>query len=484
MSFASYDFIFYFMPLALAFIWLSTWINPKRLFIPAILISSLVFYGLGSLPHLVLLISLVIISWALSWIAYAQKTKRAKGTIIAIGVIINLCALLVWKYGDSLTALWNAMGWIEFEPAGLLMPLGISFYIIQQCGYLLDLYKDRAKPTSLLRYAAFLTFFPQLLAGPIVTHRRMEKEFEKLGSGISLDERLSMAIMGMGWFSIGLFKKTIIADGLGRIVTPHFSRLVTGDISFEQAWQIALSSPTRIYFDFCGYSEMAVGLGLLCGIKLPANFNAPYRATTLRQYWARWHITFHHFIRDHIFAYFKRKFAKRRWGLPLALFIAISLSTLWHGTSLQFLIWGVFIFLSMYVTRGLFSILPEKLQPIMLSLIALAFFLFMGVLFIAPNLQSALQIYDAMLSAPQAFNLDPKAIAQWVFIIGIFIYARGELSTQNLLERPKMAAERDVYGLRFPNYAPNIFWIAFFALLLVLGIYGAGLSVPFVYFQF
>lgn len=434
---------------------------------------------------MLLLITLVVLSWGMSWLYSKTAHQRSADFIIAIAVIMNISALAIWKYGDSLVTLWNSAGFIPVNPPGLLMPLGISFYVFQQCGYLLDLRKGRAAHTGLLRYAAFITFFPQLLAGPIVTQRRMSKEFAKLEKGISLDTRLNMGVLGLGWLSMGLFKKVVIADSLGRIVTPHFSQWVIGELSFGQAWQIALSSPTRVYFDFCGYSEMAVGLGLLCGVKLPANFNAPFRSNTLRQFWSRWHITFHHFIRDHIFGPLMRRTKGWRGGMAFSLFIAITLSSLWHGNSLQFFIWGIFIWMSMFLTTGLFSIVPQILRPALVVLITIIFFVFMGILFIAPNLEAAQDIYMALFTASEAtLGGGPSAYGHWVFIIGMFIFVRYEISTQQLLGGARDAREREFFSLRPPEYAPNLYWIGLFMVMFVISLYCVGLSPPFVYFQF
>ncbi len=486
MSFASYEFLFYFLPLAAALFWVSSAISGRHLFVPAVLVTSIIFYGYSSIPHLILLLILILASWILARLYGAMRAPRLRGAIIFMAVALNLSALMVWKYGASLVDLWNSLGWMHVRDPGLLMPLGISFYALQQMGYLLDLRRGRAVQSSLPEYAAFILFFPQLLAGPIVTHRRMMREFDNVRAGIPRSARLDMAALGIGWISIGLFKKVVLADSLGRIATPLISNAAYGELSTMDAWQIALTAPTRVYFDFCGYSEMAVGLALLFGLKLPANFNAPFRSKSLRQFWSRWHITFHHFVRDHIYGPLSR--ATKNWpmSVPITLLLTISLSSLWHGSSIQFFYWGTLVWASMFISQAVFKLAPIGLRPALTNFISVAFLIVMGVLFITPDFTIAKTVLGQMFTSGSVAgeSWSVMDIGKFVFILLAIIYLRIEISTQVLLGGGLDHRERRFLGWRPPLWAPHVGWLLFFSLLLCVSFYFVGLSPPFAYFQF
>lgn len=416
------------------------------------------------------------------------KSKTHSPLFLWIAIGLNLSALAIWKYGASIIDLWNSYGWIQAKQPGLLIPLGISFYIFQQIGYLLDLRRGRASVTSLISYAGFIMFFPQLLAGPIVTHKRMTREFARILSGITLEARLNMACQGIGWFSLGLFKKVVLADSLGRIATPLMSKAAFGDLTIVEAWQLALIAPPRVYFDFCGYSEMAVGIGLLIGLRLPANFNAPFRANSLRQFWTRWHITFHHFVRDHIYAPLRRLTDKWPMGAGISMFFAITISSLWHGNNIQFFFWGILVWMSMFVTTRLFSIFSPAGRTFFTVLLSLSFFMIMGVIFTAPDFYVAKVILRKLVSVSSlAEGIVGLSLQGWVniiFIVFMIICLRIEISTQVLLSGGSAHRDRHILGHRPPLWQANYGWLIFFCLLFMASFYFAGLSTPFVYFQF
>ena len=488
MSFATYDFLFYFMPPAMAVLIFASFYKPKTFFLPAILITSVVFYGIGSIPHLLLLLGLILISWIMAYFFKRFKSHDFAKLFLWVAILINLSALAVWKYGESIVGLWNSFGLTEVQQPGLLMPLGISFYVFQQVGYLLDLKRNRATVTSPLNYAAFIMFFPQLLAGPIVTHKRMTREFGRILNGFSLDDRLMMACQGISWFSLGLFKKVVIADSLGRITTPLMSKAAFGDLNIIEAWQLMLIAPTRVYFDFCGYSEMAVGLGLCIGLRIPANFNAPFRANSMRQFWTRWHITFHHFIRDHLYSPLKRLTQNWPFGGAISLFFAITLSSLWHGNTIQFFFWGMLVWLSMFVTTRLFSVFNEKVRTLLTVLMSLSFFGILGIVFTAPDLDIAKTIVKqlgAVSTLPNGLSsLSPIQWGHITFIVLMILFVRVEISAQVLIESGAQHRDRHIFGYRPPLWAANYGWLFSFCLLLVISFYFVGLSPPFVYFQF
>lgn len=487
MSFASYEFLFEFLPLALVVVWIATAIGGARLFVPALAAVSVAFYASSSIPHLILLLGLIALTWVLSRLHAALPGGRAGGLVILIGVLVNLSALGVWKYGDSLVEAFNALTPFEAREPGLLMPLGISFYALQQIGYLLDLHKGRTKVRGPIDYAGFVLFFPQLLAGPIVRHTRMSAEFERVRAGIAFSERLDMAGQGFVWIAMGLFKKAVIADSLARVSVPDLTAAAGGDITTFEAWRLMIASPLRIYFDFAGYSDMAVGLGLLFGVRLPANFNAPFRVSNFREGWRHWHITFHQFIRDHVYGPLSRRLA----GVPLggfaAMFVAVMLSALWHVDNVQFLVWGLGVFAFILIGMRL-KFAPGRgawryvgIEIVLSGVIA--------VVFVAPSGEVAVTVLLAAIGLGEGAwrwaDFDPlRDGATLAAVLAVYGLAKTEISTQTLIGADRTHPRRTLFGWRPPAFTLGPGWAVFAATLFLAGAWFAGESAPFIYFQF
>ncbi|MEP3890389.1 MAG: MBOAT family O-acyltransferase [Hellea sp.] len=488
MSFASYDFLFMFLPLAVLFTWLALSINANRLLIPTIIITSIIFYGYTSFPHLLLLLVLIILTWLMG-VIYSKSGNPALGKLaIAIGVLSNLSSLLVWKYGTSIIETWNQIGWIQATDPGLIMPLGISFYALQMIGFLLDLQRGKTTTSPLPSFAAFVLFFPQLLAGPIVSHKRMMLEFGKSRTNLSMDQRVDMASLGIAWIAIGLFKKAVIADSLARITIPLIVGASANDLTMIEAWQIVLSSGPRLYFDFSGYCDMAVGIGLLFGISLPHNFNAPGRWATITDGWRRWHITFHNFLRDHVYRNLKNRFGASRLGLGVSTLIVFLISALWHGNNLFFLVWGLLCGISWVILTSLLSLPNSRYKAIAQKSLVGLLYLFMPLIFVVPDMNIAMFVVSQLIAFDQLPNnlLSFEAQGGWYLgvIIVIIIYFISEISTQILLSNKFDHRDRTIFGLRPPVWVPDVKWAVFILLLLVIAFYFVGKSPPFVYFKF
>lgn len=484
MSFASYEFLFTFLPVVILAAALTAVKGWGKLLTPVILVSSLAFYAQASIPHLILLLTLIFVTWCVSHLYIRTAQDRVKSSLIYLGVFTNLSALLLWKYSASIIDMWNGIGWIQVKDLGFILPLGISFYSLQQIGYLLDLRRGKTQPVSIFKYSAFVLFFPQLLAGPIVTHRRMQREFGRVDTGIAPHERLNMAILGIAWFTIGLFKKTVIADSLARLTIPLITKATFGDFTFWDAWTIALASGPRIYFDFCGYSDMAVGLGLLFGIRLPANFNAPFRTKTNREGWTRWHITFHHFIRDHVYIPLRKRMGHNPLGAAITLFIVFSISALWHGDSFEFILWGLIAWVSFLILNAVKYLFPVKSRSYVETSGRVGLLILLPLIFVIPDFDVVINVSLKLFSIPDEFPNHIKDMAIVIGLIFLLVAWRQEISTQTLLNQNKNHPERSFFGLRPPLWAPNIIWATFLAILLSVSFYFAGLSAPFVYFQF
>lgn len=275
------------------------------------------------------------------------KNESWKKFFFMLGLIANLGLLGVFKYYDFFVANFNYVTNLDIDLLGLALPLGISFYTLQQIGYLVDCYQGDKPESNLMSYSLFVLFFPQLIAGPIVHSKEILPQFrDETKSKFNLDS----FVIGIFIFSIGLFKKVVIADGLSPFVINLFSN--TQAAGFSEAWIGAISYTFQIYFDFSGYSDMAVGLGRMFNIVIPWNFNSPYKAKNLIDFWKRWHLTLTGFISTYVFTPFVLRFKKSTFNIMLlGIFLSMFVSGIWHGANWTFVVWGMFHGLGLIVNH-------------------------------------------------------------------------------------------------------------------------------------
>ncbi|MFT5813103.1 MAG: alginate O-acetyltransferase complex protein AlgI, partial [Psychroserpens sp.] len=333
MLFNSYEFIFAFIPLMLMLYILSNHYASKTVSLLVLVLGSLFFYGWWN-PTFVLLISCsILFNFYLGRYLANSKSKL----ILIFGITSNLLLIGYFKYfnffGESLSAVFNS----SFNASQIILPLAISFFTFQQIAFLVDCYKNKGREDSLLRYSLFITFFPQLIAGPIVHHKEMLPQFE---GDLKKNINTLNILIGLSIFSIGLFKKTVIADGIAPYANAVFYKAgIGGDIGFFEAWSGALAYTFQLYFDFSGYSDMALGIARMFGIILPLNFYSPYKASNISEFWRRWHMTLSRFLRDYLYIALggNRQGPNRR---QINLIITMLLGGLWHGAGWNFVIWG------------------------------------------------------------------------------------------------------------------------------------------------
>ncbi len=331
MLFNSWVFILAFLPAALTAYHLLGRYHDARLAL--LCLASLVFYGYWDVRFLPLLVGSVLVNWLLARLA----ARAAVAPLAALGVAFNLGLLGLFKYADFFAESLLAVTGAPHERFNIVLPLGISFFTFQQISYLVDLKRGRARPYGLLDYFVYVTFFAQLVAGPIVRHNELIPQFRRLPPA---GELARMMGQGAVLFIIGLFKKVALADPLALVADPLFAQAALGGaLSAGEGWLAALAFALQIYFDFSGYSDMAIGLGLLFGFRLPINFNVPYRATSIRDFWRRWHITLSRFLRDYLYIPLggNRRGARRQ---TINLMITMLLGGLWHGAAWTFVAWG------------------------------------------------------------------------------------------------------------------------------------------------
>ena len=348
MLFNSYIFILFFLPVVLTAYFM---LNRFGRFLAAkgvLIIASLFFYGYSE-PSYVPIILLSIGANYLICMLIRKLQDRAKALVV-LGIVLNLGLLGYFKYFDFLLENINNLTKSSFDYLQLALPLGISFFTFQQISYLIDTAKGECKHEGFLDYVLFVTFFPQLVAGPIVSHDEILPQFAS-EENKKLD--YSNLAIGIRAFSIGLFKKVIIADNFGKIVSFGYGNIPT--LNSLEAVLTILAYTIQIYFDFSGYCDMATGIGLMFNIKLPANFNSPYKATTIVEFWKRWHITLTRFLTKYVYIPLggNRKGKVRTYINILIVFFA---SGLWHGAGythwINWIITFVFINLTWVVFRA------------------------------------------------------------------------------------------------------------------------------------
>lgn len=337
MLFNSLSFCLLFLPLALSgYLWLSR--RAPRAAIVFLGLASLVFYGYGDSAFLpLLLLSISVNFLLLRRIASQQQTGRgagAKRSLVA-GLVFNLALLVFFKYADFLLANLASLTGFEHRALGLALPIGISFFTFTQIACLVDCHAGKVQAYRPENYALFVTYFPHLIAGPILHHKDMMPQFEAAAKQVFRRGRL---VVGLAFFTLGLFKKVVLADGVARYVAPVFD-LHYQHLSMLEAWAGALAYTFQLYFDFSAYCDMAYGLSYLFGIILPVNFDSPYQAASIIDFWRRWHITLSHFLRDYLYIALGGN-RDGAWRRHLNLMATMLLGGLWHGANWTFVAWG------------------------------------------------------------------------------------------------------------------------------------------------
>jgi D-alanyl-lipoteichoic acid acyltransferase DltB (MBOAT superfamily) len=332
MLFSSYVFLFQFLP-ATALAFAAARRHSPRAGILVLAAASLIFYGAWKPAYLLVLLGSIGFNF---WLGLKMEDPARRRRLGTLGVIINLALLGFFKYTNFLFDSFSALSGTPLPFVTIVLPLGISFFTFQQIAYLVDVMRGAKIERDIVSYTLFVSFFPHLIAGPLVHHAEMIPQFKRARTGRSA----VLAARGLAMFAAGLFKKVVIADNLAQFVTPVFAHLdAGGGVSTQWAWLSTLAYTLQIYFDFSGYSDMALGLALMFGIRLPVNFRSPYKATSIIEFWRRWHITLSRFLRDYLYIPLggNRLGESRRYQ---NLMVTMLLGGLWHGAAWNFVIWG------------------------------------------------------------------------------------------------------------------------------------------------
>src|SRR6478735_6287888 len=333
MLFNSYAFLLVFLPLALI---IYAFADPHpRARMPIIILLSLIFYGYWDVRF----VPLLVLSILINWFAAKYYIQTRQGAVITATIALNLALLGFFKYMNFFAETFTSLG-VPIGPFAIALPLGISFFTFHHIMYLVDLRKGKAPVYPLGRYALYIAFFPQALAGPLA---RWSQVIDQFGRRIYAPGWQREFCLGISFIAMGLFEKIFLADRLGRIIDPIYAQALQGPVANGDAW-LALSFNVQILFDFAGYSDIAIGLGLLFGVKLPFNFDAPFRSTSIQDFWQRWHITLMMFLRDYVFhPLANARVLPRRFLLVqnfAAMLATMALCGLWHGASWTFVLSG------------------------------------------------------------------------------------------------------------------------------------------------
>jgi D-alanyl-lipoteichoic acid acyltransferase DltB (MBOAT superfamily) len=467
MLFNSQQFILLFLPITFL-LFLLTWRRMGRT--PALVwlvLASLFFYGWWNPNYVPLLAGSVLVNFLLArGMVHTRRRSRRRFALLTLGVAFNLGLLGYFKYSGFLLENIGGIAETGFTIAAATLPLAISFYTFQQISYLVDVWRNRGREYDLLRYAAYVTFFPQLIAGPIVRHYELIPQFDLDPLRQGLWERISR---GSILFAIGLIKKVLIADHLAEIVDPAFAAAATdGGLTFTAAWLAAFAFSWQIYFDFSGYSDMAIGLALMFGYRLPINFNAPYRAASLQEFWQCWHMTLSRFLRDYLFVSLARSKRLIAHSGIVAVLVTMFLGGLWHGAAWTFAVWGLAHGVGLILNAG-FSRAGLRLPKGMGWLLTLLFWVEITVLFRADSFATAAVFWRTMhdLTGPIS-PMDARSLAL-VIAAGLIAIA-GPTSQEIALER----------------LSPNRWYAlaAGLAVAVAIVLTGGGDAQEFYYFQF
>jgi D-alanyl-lipoteichoic acid acyltransferase DltB (MBOAT superfamily) len=460
MLFNDYPFLLVFLPAAMLLYRLA---DPfPRLRIGTLVVLSFVFYSYWNPPFIALLAMSILINW-LAARAYVQTKRKS---IITAAIIIDLAVLGVFKYANFV--LYN-LGLVLDRPLPQLdmpLPLGISFFTFHHIMYLVDLRRGKAPSYPLSRYALYISFFPQAVAGPLTRWSEVMHQFGRQVYAAGWQRHFAQ---GITFIVIGLIAKTQLADRIGTLINPIYAQAALGPVPDGQAW-LALSFGFQILFDFAGYSDMAIGIGLLFGVKLPFNFNAPFHSINIQDFWQRWHITLMGFLRDYVFhPLANARILPRRFLLVqyfAAMMVTMALCGLWHGASWTFVLWGT-IHGCALVVCSLWRRYCPKLPWLVGWALTVALVLLTAVIFRAGTLDAAQRIFEGLLTMPDLSRLR-RLSPIFIGMLIAFLFPASQDFVAWLTKRPR-------------SWVALLLGIAVLAILIPVGDREAN---EFIYFQF
>lgn len=457
----------------------------ERAFIAKVwlLVSSLFFYSYWNVKYLALILASIIVNFLLSESLLKDKSPNTKKIKFIIGLSFNLGLLCYFKYADFFISNLNTALGSDFNLLKIILPLGISFFTLQQVAFIVDTYQGVSKEKSFLDYSLFVSFFPQLIAGPIVHYGDLIPQFKSEENKKIIPYNICLGIF---IFTLGLFKKVILADTFSDFASPGFDNGET--LHFFSAWGTSLSYAFQLYFDFSGYSDMAIGIGYLFNIKLPHNFKSPLRSVSVVDFWSRWHITLTNFITSYVFTPLVRVMPRMSFGyMMLSMFIAMTLAGVWHGAGWTFILYGV-MHGSAIVINHLWKKRKRKLPVFLAWLLTFNFINIAFIVFRAKTLDRALEIIYSMFGG--ASLVLPKGIIgtdtleQMGLNVGHYMTNTNNLNLLMiifgfvLIKKAKNSMEY------VENFIPTTKFAVIASCLFVFSLFGMNRVSEFIYFNF
>lgn len=475
MVFSSITFLIYFLPIFL----LAYHLTPHKLKNACILIFSIVFYAWGGPKFIFVILGTTFVDFFLVNKMYEAKTVKVKKQFLILSLIINVGLLFYFKYSnffiENINGILSLMGIKEIKWLKILLPIGISFYTFESITYVVDVYRGIHKPLkNFWNYQTYILLFPKLIAGPIVRYHDIADQITDREKNYLPDVKLS----GFYTFCIGLAKKVIIANTIGAQADDIF-KLDVADLNTSAAWAGALAYTFQIYFDFSGYSDMAIGLCKIMGFRLPENFNNPYLSRSITEFWRRWHITLGAWMKNYLYIPIGGNRVESTGKLYRNLFIVFLLSGLWHGASWNFILWGAFHGLFLVLERLFLLKAYEKIGKLVPTILTFLIVVIGWVYFRTESLGHANQIITKMFS----FDFTDGKFAlhnDFYFclsIAAIFSFFAFIPATQLI--------QKKVYGENHTSLSHSLMLITSITLFYISLSYIAALDFnPFIYFRF
>jgi D-alanyl-lipoteichoic acid acyltransferase DltB (MBOAT superfamily) len=470
MLFGSFQFLFGFLPVTLILYHFCRHYEWQLTAKVVLVLASLFFYGWWDYRYIPLVLGSIAVNYLAGALLRSGPGAPRRTAVFVLGIVFNLGLLGYYKYANFFVSNVTDLVGVNYAIAHIALPLGISFFTFQQIAYLAETYKGQPRASSLLDYTLFILFFPHLIAGPITHHTEMLPQFARAGRG-TFDGRY--VTMGAAVLILGLAKKVLVADTLATLANPVFAAAVAGHpLDRADSWLGALAYTFQLYFDFSGYSDMAIGIGLLFGIRFPINFASPYKSLSIAEFWHRWHMTLSRFLRNYLYIAMggNRRGKLRRY---INLMVTMTLGGLWHGAGWTFLVWGFLHGLYLILNHAWNAVAGERHLPrpaawaVTFLCVVVAW-----VFFRAPTLASALHMLHAMAAGGVSEGVDlPVHVLGWVLIGAASVMAFLMPNTLELAAYPEgldvpVAGARELHRLHWRRAPATVTAVA-------LGVVGA-----------
>lgn len=463
MVFASITFLYYFLPIFL----ILYFIFPKKYKNIVLLIFSFIFYFYGEPKYILLMLIEVFFSYFMTLSLEKNKNKSLLGIIISFHIFL----LCVFKYFNFIITNINSIFGGNISLLNIVLPIGISFYTFQIISYEVDVYRGKVKASkSLIDYMTYVFLFPQLIAGPIVRYETISKELK------SRKVTLEDFSYGVNRFIIGLFKKVVIANNIGELCNILNN---SSEVSVLLYWVLGISYMLQIYFDFSGYSDIAIGIGRMIGFKFPENFNYPYIANSVTDFWRRWHMTLSSWFRDYVYIPLGGNRVSTLKHIRNILVVWM-LTGLWHGASWNFIIWGIYFGVILIIEKYCLNKVLEKLPRVIRNIYAMFIVMISFIIFSSDDISSALVTIKGLFSF-SSLKFSNDFIIYYIRSYGVILIGGLVLCTPLIKNVINKLRENKIL-----NYIINIFEVIILVLVLVVitSMLIDSSYNPFLYFRF